>query len=175
MKHMKTVVFATAFLLLAGAGCANNVPGSVITDNERRAIEDVVYAFANAWETGDIEQLKGTLHEQASFVTTDGAYESVDVIVEAFNTFQSEYENTKVSVHNILIDTNMAAVEWRVTTTNKKSGKLQSVSAASIVSLKNGKILRWKEYKDSAVAGLQASGTLPADTEGELLPRPLAK
>lgn len=175
MKHIKTAIFAAAFLLLAGAGCANNVPGSVVTDNERRAVEDVVYAFANAWETGDVEQLKGTLHEQASFVTTDGVYESVDAIAAAFGKFQSEYENTKVSVHNILIDTNVAAVEWRVTTTNKKSGKLQSVSAASIVSLKDGKIYSWKEYKDSAVAELQALGTLPADTEGDLLPRPLAK
>lgn len=175
MKHINTFVLAAACFLVLGAGCANNVPGSVVTDNDRRAVEDVVYAFANAWETGNVEQLRGTLHEQASFATVDGVYESTDAIVAAFGTFQSEYENTKVSVHNIFIDTNAAAVEWRVTTTHKKTGKLQSVSAASIVSLKDGKIYSWKEYKDSAVAGLQASGMLPADVEGELLPRPLAK
>jgi hypothetical protein len=134
-------------------------------------IERMVYDHAKAWETGDEPLLSSLLHEEAVFAYPGRRLSKVETL-EDLRFFRENYVDTKVYVHEIVIDGNRVAVEWQFATTKKDTGEREVVSDAIIGEVKDGQFIVWKEYLDGRVKGYQAEGRLELEEGEEPFPWP---
>lgn len=169
-KHRKRFFIAGVILLLVGCGAliATDLAESSYENKVRKMVED----HARAWETGDEELLSSLLHEEAVFAYP-GRRLSKEETLEDLRFFRDNYTDTKVYIHNIVIEGDIVAVEWQFATTKKETGTREVVSDAIIGELKDGKFIVWKEYLDGRVKGLQAEGKLYLEEGEEPFPWPL--
>ncbi len=164
-------------VLLVTAGCGwgyKDKKGgaySVVSVEYRAQIEKLVYDQAKAWETGDIELLKSTMHPDIVFAYP-GRRLNFDQVVEDLEYYKDHFANTKVYIHNIIIDGDMVAVEWQFASDNLEKGKRTAVSDGIIGKIKDGKIIMWKEYLDGRVSRSQLVDELPLEEGEEPFPTP---
>ena len=144
---------------------------SVVSQEYRGQIEQLVRNQAKAWETGDVELLKSTMHPDIVFAYP-GRRLNFDQVVEDLEYYKDHFANTKVYFHNIIIDGDMVAVEWQFASDNLDKGKRTSVSDGIIGKIKDGKIISWKEYLDGRVSRSQLEGELPLEEGEEPFPSP---
>lgn len=161
MRLLITLFFITIFL----SSC------SPIENSQDEKIKEMVYQHAKAWENGDLELLDSLLHEDAVFAYP-GRRLNKNQTLEDLAYFRNHFNETKVYVHNIIIEGDMVAVEWQFATTKIEDGKRQVVSDAIIGKVKDGKFIIWKEYLDGRVKTLQANGTLALEEGKEPFPWP---
>ena len=123
------------------------------------AVEQLVKDHALAWETGDVALLDSLLHEDVVFAYPTQRLNKSQAL-EDMVLFNQSFIDTRIYINKIIVDGSDVAVEWQFATTNKATGKRQVVSDAIIGSVKDGRIIVWKEYLDGRVKTYQANGTL---------------
>jgi ketosteroid isomerase-like protein len=136
------------------------------------AIRTLVEDHARAWETGDEALLLSTIHEDIVFAYP-GRRLNYDELIEDFQYYRENFEDTKVYLHDIIVEGNMVAVEWQFAATEKESGKRTAVSDGIIGEIKDGKIVSWKEYLDGRVSRMQKVDALPLEEGEEPFPAPV--
>ncbi len=134
-------------------------------------ITQLVENQAKAWETGDIELLKSTMHPDIIFAYP-GRRLNFDQVVEDLTFYKDAFSDTKIYIHNIIIDGDMVAVEWQFASTEIESGKRTVVSDGIIGKIKDGKIIEWREYLDGRVSRMQKVGALPLEEGLDPFPSP---
>ncbi len=169
MQNQKyLVLFGVAALLLVLAGM---LIWMYSKKSEDAKVRTLVEDMAKAWETGDDELLASVLHPDVVFAYP-GRRLSKEQTLEDLRFFRDAYVDTKVYIHEVIVDGDDVAVEWQFATTNKATGKREVVSDAIIAHLKDGKFDVWKEYLDGRVKGLQAEGKLELEEGMEPYPWP---
>lgn len=163
-------ISVVALLLLVGTGCAKTTElhGGLTRDE----VVQLVHDQARAWETGDIDLLKATMHEDIVFAYP-GRRLNFDQVVEDLEYYRDHFANTKVYIHNIIVEGDMVAVEWQFASDNLDKGKRTSVSDGIIGKIKDGKIIIWKEYLDGRVSRMQLVDELPLEEGEEPFPWPV--
>jgi len=147
------VGIASIFLLSALVSCSSS------GDRETRQIQELVEKHARAWEQGDEIALENILSDDVVFAYPGRRLNKQETL-EDLQFFKENFTNTKVYIHNIIVDAPMVAVEWQFATTSTQTGDRQVVSDAIIGEVHDGKITLWKEYLDGRVKNLQATGEL---------------
>lgn len=142
------------------------------------SIEELVYDHAAAWETGDLELLKETIHDDIIFAYP-GRRLNYDELIEDFIYYRENFSNTRVYITSIIIgdeyaiDGTEVAVEWQFAYTDNATGKRIAVSDGIIGEVLDGKIVLWKEYLDGRVSRMQQVDALPLEEGEEPFPSPL--
>lgn len=147
-------------------------PESAVQDNQTpMAMRQVVEDHARAWETGDLELLKSTMHPDIVFAYP-GRRLNFDETVEDLEYFAENFEDTHVYINHIIIEGDRVAVEWQFASTDLENGKRTAVSDGIIGRFEDGKIIEWKEYLDGRVSRMQKVDALPLEEGQEPFPAP---
>ena len=135
-------------------------------------VKEMVKNHAKAWVRGDADLLDSLLHEDVVFAYP-GRRLNKEETMDDLAYFSEHFNETKVYIHNIIVDGNRDAVEWQFATTKIETGERQVVSDAIIAEVKDAQFISWKEYLDGRVKLLQASGELFYEEGEEPYPWPL--
>ena len=151
------VVVITVILTTLGCAYYNYV--------QHQRIVDLITDHARAWETGDLDLMLSTVHDDIVFAYPGRRLDKA-ALVEDFKGFSESFTDTKIYVHDIISRKDSVAVEWQFATTNN-DGIRTAVSDGIIGKVKDGKIVSWKVYLDGRVSRMQIAGELPLE-EGAL-------
>ncbi|MEJ1965494.1 MAG: nuclear transport factor 2 family protein [Gammaproteobacteria bacterium] len=131
----------------------------------RARVEELARNWLRAWESGDRELLRSTLHPQMLF-----AYPSVRAdaarTLASFDEFHRDFTDTRVYLHQIQVDGNRFTVEYQFATTRRSNNKRQAVGTVALGEVRDDRIVLVKEYVDGRVSRMQEAGQLPL-AEGE--------
>ena len=150
-------------------GCNN-----LIQKEDSKAVENLVNQHAKAWETGDYELFNSILHNDLVFAYPGRRLNKTEALKD-FLDYNSSFKDTKIYINKIIVDGDNLAVEWQFASTNKKTGNRTAVSDAIIGSVKDHKIIVWKEYLDGRVSRMQIAGNLSLEEGQEPFPWPKKK
>ena len=140
--------------------------------SEKETTRSLVFQHARAWETGDRALLDSLLHEDVVFAYPGRRLNKIQTL-EDLDYFASHFNDTRVYIHQVVIDGPDVAVEWQFATTSIDTGERQVVSDAIIAQVKDGQFIVWKEYLDGRVKLLQETGELNFEEGEEPYPWPL--
>lgn len=158
-------------LLLAIGGGIGFIAHQHSEKKNNANIEHMVREHAKAWEAGNETLLASLLHDDVVFAYP-GRRLNKEQTLEDLRFFRDAYSDTKVYIHNIIVQGDTVAVEWQFATTKKETGAREVVSDAVVGKVQDGKFIVWKEYLDGRVKGLQAEGKLELEEGQEPFPWP---
>jgi uncharacterized protein (TIGR02246 family) len=115
----------------------------------RDQIHALVQRQAEAWQNGDGDAIVADFDETAVFISPGGTWRGHAAIQQAVTTFWHTVDAVIVQVTRIIADGDHGAVEWRWTEVRRADGQSYSADDAIIFTLKNGKIIYWREYFDT--------------------------
>ena len=156
------------WLLRAAALLPKTGRAATPSDDEVRA---VVMRSLMSWETLNEADFTETAHPQLIFAYPGKRTDNAGALA-VFRMWKDKFKNTKVYVHQILVDGNRFAVEYQFATTSKASGKRTAMGTTAVGELRDGRIIVLKEYTDSQVDDMQRLGELPLDEGAEPYPWP---
>lgn len=155
---------------------ASGFPSEDGDDSEQAAfkadVRTLVEDHARAWETFDLELFKSTIHDDIIFAYP-GRRLGYDDLIDDYIFYHEAFSETKVYIHDVIIEGDMVAVEWQFAMTDNETGKRTAASDGIIGEIKDGKILSWKEYLDGRVSRMQKVDALPLEEGEEPFPSPL--
>lgn len=134
-------------------------------------VRAVVMRSLMSWETLEEADFTETAHPQLVFAYPGQRTDNAGALA-VFRMWKDKFRDTKVYVHQILVDGNRFAAEYQFATTSKVSGKRTAMATTAIGALRDGKIIVLKEYTDSQVDDMQRLGELPLDEGAEPYPWP---
>jgi steroid delta-isomerase-like uncharacterized protein len=168
MKRFDALAISIGILMfLTFDGNAQN--SSSRTAAEARNDKAIVVQLFTAWNSHDADKVAATFSDDAVYedVTADHISRGkADVRKWAAGAFEV-FENFKMEVVSSSFYNGSGVVEWIWSGTDKgihKTGKNFSVRGVSIVEIRKGKILRYKEYYDWATA-MKQLGLLPDENK----------
>ncbi len=142
------------------------------SDPPRALVERLVRDSLRSWETGDVDLFLSTMHKDVTFAYP-GERMGAAAALEVFRFWRENYENTRIYIHQVIIDGPRFAAEYQYATTRKDSGKRSAVGTVATGIVKDGKLYVVKEYLDGRVSRQQEAGELPLEEGEEPFPWPL--
>lgn len=120
---------------------------------KREECKALVQRQADAWQRGDLDAIVADFDEGGALITPGGTWVGPAAIRQAAIAFWATVQAVQVEIKRVLIDgddSDQGAVEWRWTEVRRADGQAHTADDAIIFVLKNGKILYWREYFDTA-------------------------
>jgi len=117
---------------------------------KREEIQALVQRQADAWQGGDIEAIVADFDEAGALITPGGAWVGHAAIRQAAIAFWATVQTVQVEIKRLLVDGDQGAIEWRWTEVRRADGQAHTADDAIIFTVKNGKIVYWREYFDTA-------------------------
>ena len=141
-------------------------------DAEQRAlVEKLVRDQLNSWSLEDEELFLSTVHPEIVFAYPGKRLDKQGA-PELFRYWSENYSNTRVYFHKIIIDRDDFGVEYQFATTRDRDEARSASGTVATGTVKDGKLIVWKEYLDGRVSKLQMEGELPVDEHAEPFPWP---
>lgn len=169
---MRTANSIPSFLIALGLGLTTVLPASTDTATDRvEQIRDIVTLSLMSWETLDEKEFSSTAHDKLVFAYP-GERTDLEGALKVFRMWKVKFRDTRVYVHQILVDGNRFAAEYQFATTNIASGKRTVMGTTAVGEVRDGAIILLKEYTDGQVDDLQRDGKLPLDEGDEPFPWP---
>ncbi|MEO1592390.1 MAG: nuclear transport factor 2 family protein [Cyanobacteria bacterium J06632_22] len=113
------------------------------------AVEETVKKAAQAWRDENVEAFTSLFSMSGVMIAQQHRWVGKGNIRQAFTEFFSRNTDVKITIHQILIQENHAAVEWRWQERNRETGAVSNAEDAILIDFdSNGQILRWREYID---------------------------
>jgi uncharacterized protein (TIGR02246 family) len=118
---------------------------------DKPQVDDLVDRQAKAWESKDIETALFDYAPDGVLISPGGRWQGHDAIRDAARLFFKGVRDVQVHVTRVLWDDlgGQGAAEWTWTET-RIDGSRHTAEDAIIFELKDGKILTWREYFDTA-------------------------
>ena len=119
---------------------------------------DEVWAFlqarARAWQEGDLEAIEAGYAPDVVLIAPGGIrLEGLATLRENNARYFEEYTDIQVDLKRVILDGDQGALEWTWSETRRSDGKRRSVDDAIVFELRDGKIVYWAEYFDTAALG----------------------
>jgi len=156
-------------LLLAGVG-----PGHLRADPPtlppvaKAEAAGIVHRFLKCWETGDQATFAGLLDDKVVFGYPGGRFGKAE-LVQTFGDYQRQKKDIKIYFSDFFVsDGQRHVTSYQFAATDRTTGLRFAVGTGVICKIEGGKIIEFKEYWDSEVAGRQKLGELPLD-EGQVI------
>ncbi|MEE4661742.1 MAG: nuclear transport factor 2 family protein [Halieaceae bacterium] len=124
-----------------------------------------------SWETLEETDFSGTAHPDLIFAYP-GERTDLEGALEVFRMWKDKFRDTKVYVHQVLVDGDSFAAEYQFATTKKSTDKRTVMGTTAVGRVQDGLIILLKEYTDGQVDDLQVEGKLPLDEGAEPFPWP---
>jgi uncharacterized protein (TIGR02246 family) len=105
---------------------------------------------ARAWEQADTEAAVADFAPDGVFISPGGRWQGHDEIRAAMQGFYEHATDVSVKITRVLINGNQGAAEWVWSEIRYAGGSRHTAEDAVIFELRNGKIIYWREYFDTA-------------------------
>lgn len=102
-----------------------------------------------AWIDRDADALAQLFTEDGTLIVPGQRWQGRDRIRSEIAKFARDYTDVSITIHRIIIDRNLAAVEWHYEDTQKVTGKRNRSDDAIVIEVENGRISYWREYFDT--------------------------
>lgn len=123
----------------------------------------LVHRFLKCWETGDKATFAGLLDDKVVFGYPGGRFDKAE-LVQTFSDYQLQKKDIKIYFSDFFIsDGQRHVTSYQFAATDRTTGLRFAVGTGVICKIEGGKIIEFKEYWDSEVAGRQKLGELPLD------------
>jgi uncharacterized protein (TIGR02246 family) len=116
----------------------------------RAQMNAFVQRQADAWQRGDIEAILADFDEAALFISPGGQWVGHAAIRQVATAFWATVHSVEIEVMQVLVDGEHGAIAWRWTEVRRSNGEAHRADDAILFTLKNGKIVYWREYFDTA-------------------------
>ena len=119
---------------------------------------DEVWAFlrgrALAWQEGDLAAIAAGYAPDVVLIAPGGVrLEGLAALRENNARYFAEYTDIRVELKRVILDGDQGALEWTWSETRRADGRRRSVDDAIVFVLRDGKIVYWAEYFDTAALG----------------------
>jgi uncharacterized protein (TIGR02246 family) len=112
-------------------------------------IRSLIILAKDAWVAGDAEALAHLFTVDAQLIVPGQRWQGQAKIREEVAKFVRLYTDVKITIHRIIIEGNLAAVEWHYEDIEKATGKRSQADDAIVIEVQNGRISYWREYFDT--------------------------
>lgn len=113
-------------------------------------VQAMVARQARAWEDGNLDAIVADFAHDGVLHSPGGRWQGQEAIRAAAANFLTLYEDVRVEITRVLLQGDEGAVEWTWNETRRSDGLRTSTEDGIIFTLRDGKILRWREYFDTA-------------------------
>jgi uncharacterized protein (TIGR02246 family) len=108
-------------------------------------------ARAQAWQTGDLDAIEAGYAPDVVLIAPGGIrVEGTAELRENNARYLAEYTDIRVELTRVILDGDQGALQWTWSETRRSDGQRRSVDDAIIFELRDGKIVYWHEYFDTA-------------------------
>jgi uncharacterized protein (TIGR02246 family) len=116
---------------------------------------DEVWAFlqtrARAWEVGDLDGIAAGYAADVVLIAPGGIrLEGIEALRENNARYFADFTDIRVQLTRVVLDGDEGALEWTWSETRRADGQRRSVDDAIVFALRDGKIVYWREYFDTA-------------------------
>ncbi len=119
-----------------------------MTIDEARAL---VERQARAWERADLSAIVADFAPDGVLISPGGRWQGHDALRAAAMSFFADAMDVQVIVTRVLLDGDAGAVEWTWSETRRADGRRRGVEDAIVFVVRDGQIVYWREYFDTAV------------------------
>ncbi|MDQ3250156.1 MAG: nuclear transport factor 2 family protein [Chloroflexota bacterium] len=105
---------------------------------------------ARAWEAADVEAAVADFAPDAHFISPGGRWQGPDAIRGAVEAFFGGAGEVKVQITRVLVDGEQGAAEWTWSEVRYADGQRHTAEDAIVFAVREGKIVYWREYFDTA-------------------------
>ena len=118
---------------------------------------EVMRRFFDAFERDGLHGLLRQLHPEIEWTTTGAfieaaTYRGHEEVLGYLGSMLSEFENSRVVPEEFIDAGDQAVTSWRFSGQGKQSGAAVELTLTSVSSLRDGKIVRIRNYPDKAQA-----------------------
>lgn len=105
---------------------------------------------ARAWERADLDAIPADFAADGWFISPGGRWQGHAAIRGAAAQFFAVAHEVQVTITRVMIDGDMGAAEWTWSEKRRATGTRHSAEDAIIFVLRDGQIVYWREYFDTA-------------------------
>ncbi len=113
-------------------------------------VYELVKRQARAWEQADLDAIVADFAADCLFISPGGRWQGPAAIRQAAIMFFETVAEVKIDVKRVLLDGDEGAVEWDWREVRRADGRTYRAEDSIIFSLRDGKIVYWREYFDTA-------------------------
>jgi|DewCreStandDraft_1066081.scaffolds.fasta_scaffold00179_86 steroid delta-isomerase-like uncharacterized protein len=118
-----------------------------------------IYRHAALWERGDLDAVLADYHHDALVIVPTGhVLKGREAIAASLADFFARFQDVELRPQKIMALGDELAVEWIFACTDRATGRRGRVRGAAFISLRDGKIARWREYWDTHTLMRQFEG-----------------
>jgi len=130
--------------------------------SNRAALVAFVTTTLKAWESGDAATFVGAFADNAVFAYP-GDTVGKGALADLFADLQRRKRDIRIYVGPFIVLGNEFVVRYQFACTDRVTGKRQAVGTGVRGTVRDGKIVRFKEYWDAHIPEEQMRGELPLD------------
>lgn len=112
---------------------------------DKNAAIELIERQARAWEQGDLDAISADFAPDGELISPGGRWRGHTAIRAGAAAFFAGVVAVEVTVTRVLYDGDAGAVEWTWCET-RADGRMVAADDAIIFELRDGKIVRWREY-----------------------------
>jgi uncharacterized protein (TIGR02246 family) len=118
-------------------------------NRSQQDIRSLIEQAKAAWVARDADALAQLFSQDGELIVPGQRWQGQAKIREEISKFAQQYTDVSITIQQILIDGNRAAVEWHYKDTEKLTGQHSQVDDAIVLEVKDGRISYWREYFDA--------------------------
>ncbi|ERT04078.1 hypothetical protein M595_5983 [Lyngbya aestuarii BL J] len=161
---MRLIVLIISILVFWGVGLSsiraepllfsavNQTAFNLVTQHQLMSssspIQQLVNRQAEAWLTGDVDQIIADFAEDSLFIVSSSRLQGKQQIKQAAQDFFVSNSVVNIEINRIIENGDQGAVEWSWSEINRETGEPSYAEDAIIFTLENDKIKYWREYID---------------------------
>jgi uncharacterized protein (TIGR02246 family) len=115
----------------------------------RDEAEELLERRIHAWKLEDIEAIMADYAPSVVHVTPHGEHIGTESMREENERYLAEYTDFDVQLRRIVVEGDVAAIEWTWSDTRRADGLRKSVDDAIVFIVRDEKIAYWREYFDT--------------------------
>lgn len=119
----------------------------------RDEVRDFLLRRVQAWSEGDLEAIMADYAPDVVLIAPGVRHEGRDALRESNARYLAEYTDIHAELTRVIVDGDEGALEWTWSETRRADGKRRSVDDAIVFVLRDGQIVYWHEYFDTAAFG----------------------
>ena len=117
----------------------------------RDAVVEFIAGRARAWESGDLEAIMAGYAPDAVVIAPGGIrVAGLDELRANNASYLAAYTDITVALTRVIVEGEQGALQWTWGETRRADGQRRGVDDAIIFTLRDGKIVYWHEYFDTA-------------------------
>jgi uncharacterized protein (TIGR02246 family) len=115
---------------------------------------DEVRAFllrrVRAWREGDVDAIMADYAPDVVLIAPGVRLEGLDALRASNTRYLAEFTDINAELTRVIVDGDQGALEWTWSETRRADGLRRSVDDAIVFVLREGRIVYWHEYFDTA-------------------------